>query len=409
MKFLLTAILTMIACDVFSQANALSIDKAIEEALKNNASIKAANFEFASQKQLQKTSFDLPKTEVVLLYGQYNSYPKNDNNITISQSIPFSAFGSQGALNRALTTSSEIEKSVTENEIVYQVKQTYYQLAFALARHKLLLRQDSIYEGFLKSATLRHSTGETNLLEKTTAEAQRNEARNQLRQNEGEIRQLQSQLKIIVNLQSLPDVTTSGLSALPLENTLDTLGYKGNPTLRYMYQQIEVSQNQKRLQAAKFAPDLIVGFFSQTLIGGPTSETGNIATSSDRFTGFQLGVSLPLWFIPHQARVRSMEYDRQAAESNYNFHQTSFQGQLNRAIQQLNINKNSLDYYTSSGLPNSDLILKQSQTAYREGEIGYAEYLLGIRNAISIQEGYLKTLNDYNQSIIYIEYLTGNK
>jgi outer membrane protein TolC len=408
MKFLITAILTIIACDVFSQADSLPVDKAIEEALKNNASIKAAKFEFDSQKQLQKTSFDLPKTDVLLLYGQYNSFP-NDNNVMVSQSIPFSAFGRQGALNRALITSIEMKKSVTENEIVYQVKQTYYQLVFTLARHKLLQRQDSIYEGFLKSATLRHETGETNLLERTTAEAQRNEAKNQLRQNEGEIAQLQSHLKIIVNSQSLVDVTASDLFPLPLENVLDTMGYKGNPTLRYMYQQIEVTQNQKKLQAAKFAPDLLVGFFSQTLIGGPTNETGNVATSSDRFTGFQLGISLPLWFVPHQARVRSMEYDRQAAESNYDFYQTSFQGQVVRAIQQLNINKNSLDYYTSSALPNSDLILMQSQVAYREGEIGYAEYLLGIRNAISIQEGYLKTLNDYNQSIIHIEYLTGNK
>jgi heavy metal efflux system protein len=408
MKFLLTAILVIIACDVFSQADSLPVDKAIEEALKNNASIKAANFEVESQRQLKKTSFDLPKTDVVVLYGQYNSFP-NDNNVMVSQSIPFSAFGSQGALNRALTASTEMKKSVTENEIVYQVKQTYYQLVFTLARHKLLQRQDSIYEGFLKSATLRHETGETNLLERTTAEAQRNEARNQLRQNEGEIAQLQSQLKIIVNSPSLEDVTASDLFPLPLENVLDTMGYKGNPTLRYMYQQIEVTQNQKKLQAANFAPDLLVGFFSQTLIGGPTNETGNVATSSDRFTGFQLGISLPLWFVPHQARVRSMEYNRQATESNYDFYQTSFQGQVNRAIQRLNINKNSLDYYTSSALPNSDLILMQSQAAYREGEIGYAEYLLGIRNAINIQEGYLKTLNDYNQSIIHIEYLTGNK
>src|SRR3989337_280077 len=120
MKFLITAILAISTCHVFSQVRPLSIDKAVEEALKNNESIKAANFELESQKQLKKTSFDLPKTEVMLMYGQYNSYAKNDNNITVSQSIPFSAFGSQRALNRALSTSHEMSKAVTENEIAYQ-------------------------------------------------------------------------------------------------------------------------------------------------------------------------------------------------------------------------------------------------------------------------------------------------
>lgn len=409
MKFLITVILTISVGDVFSQGNPLSIDNAIEEALKNNESIKAANFEFESEKQLRKASFDLPKTDVIFLYGQYNSYAKNDNNITISQSIPFSAFGSQGSLNQALATSGEIKKSATVNDIVYQVKQTYYQLAFKLAHHKLLERQDSIYEGFLKSASLRYKTGETNLLEQTTAEAQRNEAKNQLRQSDGEIAQLQSQLKIIVNSRSLPDVAATDLIALPLENVLDTMGYKTNPSLTYMRQQIEVAESQKKLQSAKFAPDLLVGFFSHTLIGGPTSETGGIATSSDRFTGFQLGISLPLWFVPHHAKIRSAEFNMRATESRFNHYQASLQGLVQRAIQQLNTNKNSLDYYTTSALPNSYLILKQSQAAYREGEIGYAEYLLGVRNAINIQERHLKTLNDYNQSVIYIEYLTGNK
>jgi cobalt-zinc-cadmium resistance protein CzcA len=410
MKFLVAAILAISTWPVFSQVDRLSIDKAVTEALKNNESIKASNFELESQKQLRKASFDLPKTDVILLYGQYNSYAKNDNNITVTQHIPFSAFGSQGALNRALSVSYEISKVVTENEIVYQVKQTYYQLVFTLARHNLLLRQDSIYQGFLKSAALRYQTGETNLLEQTTAEAQRSEVKNQLRQNEGEIVQLQSQLKIITNTPSLPDVSDADLSALRLENLSDTTGYMTNPSLTFMHQQIDVARHQKKLQSSKAAPDIVVGFFSQTLIGGPLNEPGNIATSSDRFTGFEVGVSLPLWFAPHHARIRAAEFTQRATESKFRYYQTSIQGQLRRAIQQLTNNKNSLDYYyNSSALINSDLILKQSQTAYKEGEIGYAEYLLGIRNAINIREGYLKTLNDYNQSVIYIEYLTGNK
>jgi cobalt-zinc-cadmium resistance protein CzcA len=362
-----------------------------------------------SEKQLRKGSFDLPKTEVSLLYGQYNSYAKNDNNITVLQTIPFSVFGTQRSLNTALVTSGEMQKSVTENDIIYQVKQVYHQLALTNTRHILLQRQDSIYEGFLKSASLRYKTGETKLLEQTTAEMQWNESKNQLRQNEAEMVRLKMHLQILIGSPLPADMATDELATLTVENIPDTLGYKTNPSLAYMHQQIDVANREKKLQAAKLAPDLLVGFFSQTLIGTPDSESGNLATTSDRFTGFQVGISLPLWFVPHQARIKSAEFKRKAAESNFAYFETSLQGQLLQAIQQLNADKISLDYYTASGLPNSDRIIKQSQVAFREGEVDYAEYLLGIRNAISIQEGYLKTVNGYNQRIIYIEYLTGNK
>ncbi len=404
MKLLILGLLTLATYKGISQGHG-SVEQAIAQALENNASMKASNFELESQKQLRKTSFNLPKTEITLLYGQYNSYIKNDNNITISQAIPFSALGSQGSLNRALVNSSEIKRRVDKNEIVHQVKQLYHQLAFTNSRYQLLLRQDSIYEGFLKSASLRYQTGETNLLEQTTAEGQRNESQNQLRQMETEISRLKMRLRTITNSQSFPEIE---LTVLSLEEEIDTLGFKANPSLAFIRQQIEVSYREMKLQSAKFAPDLLIGFFSQTLIGGPASETGNAATRNHRFTGFQVGIALPLWFAPHQARVKSADFKRKADESRFEYYQTSLQGQLQQAIQELSTYKISLEYYTTSGLPNADRILKQSQVAFREGEIGYTEYLSGLRNAMSIQEGYLKTLNDYNQSILYIEYLTGN-
>jgi cobalt-zinc-cadmium resistance protein CzcA len=178
-----------------------------------------------------------------------------------------------------------------------------------------------------------------------------------------------------------------------------------------MRQQVQVAKDVKKVESAKAAPEILLGFFTQTLIGVQDTESGSgaIATSSDRFTGFQVGLAIPVWFVPHQGRVRAAEYNRQSAESNYQYYYKTLQGQYQQAIQEYAKNKNSLYYYTTSALPNAELILKQSQTAFKNGEIGYAEYLLGVQKAIAIKEGHLQTLNDYNQSIIYIEFLSGNK
>jgi len=418
MKKIITALLTISSLVGFSQSGKITIDQAVDLALKNNSGIKAAHYDVQSQRQFKKTSFDLPKTNVSLVYGQYNSYSKKDNNFTISQSIPFAALGSQGALNRSLIASSELRKASTENELVYQVKQIYYQLAFVQARHNLLLQQDSIYEGFLKSASLRYKTGETNLLEQTTAETQRNDVKNQLRQNEANSTILRTQLRTLLNSDVLPEISESPLTALLFKESPDTTALAANttalaanPSLAYMRQQVEVAKHQKKVESANFAPDLLVGYFNQTLIGTVDTETGSgkMATSGDRFSGIQLGISIPLWFAPYQGRVKAAEYKKQQAQSSYQYFQTNLLGQLQQAAEQYTKNKNSLDYYRASALPNADLILKQSQIGFRAGEIDYAVYLLGVRNAISIKEGHLQTLNDYNQSIIYIEFLSGLK
>jgi heavy metal efflux system protein len=409
MKKFLSIILSFSSVVCLAQTGKLNIEQAIEMALKNNEGIRAASYEVEYQKQMKKTSFDLPKTEVSYMRGQYNSFEKADNNLTISQTIPIAALGSQGSLNRSLIASSELKKLATENELVYQVKQIYYQLAYAQSRHVLLLQQDSIYEGFLKAASLRYKTGETNLLEKATAETQRNEVKNQLRRAEADILVLRTELKTLLNTEALPEIAEDVLTEIKADELPDSTDLVSNPSIAFMRQQVEVAKSQKKVESSKFAPDLLVGFFSQTLIGTTNPENGTAASSSDRFTGFQLGLSIPLWFVPHQGRVKAAEYNQQAAQSSYQYHQITLNGHMNQAVQQYTKNKSSLEYYRSSALPNAELILRQSGTAFRSGEIGYAEYLIGIRNAISIKEGFLQTVNDYNQSIIYIEFLSGNK
>lgn len=407
MKVILVFISVLSGLGVFAQNNNMSVDQAVEYAIKNNKDVKAASLDVASQRELRKTSFDLPKTDVNLLYGQFNSFA-NDNNISVSQSIPFTVFGSQAKYNRALVAAGEWRKSVTENEVAYAVKRIYYELTLAVERRRLLTEQDSIYEGFMKSASLRYKTGETNLLEQTTAETQRNEIKNQLRRADSEIVNRQMQLKTMVGAEVLSSVSALKLSPIEFSRTSDSSIINSNPSLGYSRQQIDVAEKEKKFEVAKSAPTLLVGFFSQTLINVPKSD-GALATSSDRFTGLHLGISIPLWYAPHQSRVKAAEYRRQSQQSNFEQDQANLESQYQQAMQNFVNSRESLEYYTTSALRNADLILKQSQVAFRAGEISYAEFLLGLRNAISIKENYLQTLNDYNQSIIYLQYLSGNK
>lgn len=399
-------IVLMMLLPGLSAAQELTADEAVDLALKNNPAMLARSAEVESQRQLKKAAFDLPKTDVTLMLGQYNSYSRDDNNVTISQSIPFTAFGSQGKLYRANLASSELKKANAENELRFRVRQTFYQLAYLKARRELLIRQDSLYEGFNNSASLRFETGETNLLEKTTAESQRNESRIALAQIGYDIVVLREQLRALLNIDDLPDTRPGEL--LPLTIAADSITPDANPALAFSRQQIELARAEKNVASAAMAPDLLLGYFNQTLIGTVHPENGGVATGSDRFSGFQVGISLPLWYVPYRSRVKSAELEKVSAQKDYEDHRLQLNANLQQAMRTYDKHRLSLEYYKSTGMPNAELIIRQARIAFREGEAGYAEYLLGVRNAVAIQEKYLETLNELNQTIIYLQFLNGN-
>lgn len=409
---LIGIMMSLLVCvSVKAQQTPLTVKQALESAIRNNEGIRAAEFDVNAQRQMKKTSVDLPKTNVALMYGQYNSYARNDNNLTVSQSIPLTVFGSQRSLNRSLLAASELKKAASENELTFQVKQVYYDILYLLSRRSLLKQQDSLFQGFYKAASLRFKTGESTLLEQTTAETQLNETRNQLAKNEADLTVLRTRLKTLLNSDGLPSVDEQTDPELIFDGSLDTAAVQENPSLAAARQQIAVAADQKKVESAKAGPDILIGAFSQTLIGAIDTESGSarLATSGDRFTGFQAGLSIPLWFAPHQGRVKAAEYNRKASERNYSYYSKQLVGEYQQAYENYLKNRASLQYYKESALPNAELIIKQAQLAFQNGEAGYAEYLLGVQRAVSVKEGYITTLNDYNQSIIYLTFLSGNK
>ncbi len=407
----------IVACILFpslsnaqTNSSGLTLQQAIDGALKNNASIKAGNYEIDYSKALKKTSTDIGKTNVSLLYGQFNSI-NSDNNITVSQSIPFpTLFSSQSQLNKANVKGSELKLQVTQNELINQVKSVYHYLEFLQAERNLLMSQDSIYTSFSNAANSRFKAGESNLLEKTTAETQLMEVKNLLAQNQSNTLIYQSQLQSLMNSKVPVQIENKTIGKLELTVPNDSTAYSQNPYLLYLKQQIEISQKQKKVETAKVLPDFTIGYFNQSLTGYQNiNGTDQYFDASERFSGFQVGVSIPLWFVPQTAKVKAAGLNQKAIESNVEQYQTNVQSQYSQYLQEYLQDKNTLEYFEKSALPNADLIIKQADKGFKNGEIGYVEYLQGIRNALTIKSNYLNSLNQYNQSIIKLEFLIGKK
>ncbi len=383
----------------------MSREQAVQTALQNNQMIKSAEFQVEYFRQVKKTGTDIGKLTAVWMHGQYNSVYQ-DNNLTLMQTLPFpTALGAQVRLGREQVTGSEKNLAATRNNLVFDVKSVYEQLLYQEAYRKLLMTQDSLYADFAKASSLRYKTGESNLLEKTTAETQLMEIKNLGRLNDADIRISQTRLQALLK-SDLPVMAGDILvRQVPPE---EMTSFQNNPQLDYLKQQVTISNQFKKVERNRIMPDLLFGYFNQSLTGVQNiNGQDTFYPRSTHFQGFELGLGIPLWFAPHVARSRAAAFQEEASRKNAEYFETTLNGAYTQALQEFDKNLASLDYYETSALINAELILTQARKAYRTGEIGYIEYLQSLRSALSIKSNYLISLNQYNQSIIKLEFLSG--
>jgi heavy metal efflux system protein len=393
----------------FSQQNRnINLQDALRIALDNNPQIKSAGMSVNSQKALKGASWDIGKTNVDFEYGQFNSYSK-DNSITVSQSVSFpTVYINQKQLANAKVRSSELQLTGTQVEVSTAVKQIYWRLAYLYSKHRLLLFQDSLYSRFLRAAELRAKSGETNRLEMITARSQSLEIKNQILQNSSDI---------VISARSFKTLLNADIDFVPSDTILkkvgyvpvsDTAGIRHNPSLKYVQQQVEISRREKDLELSRIWPDLSVGYFNQTIRG--TQEVNSVPRifgPGDRFTGVQAGIAIPLWIVPYTSKARAAKINEDIARSNAEYFAKSLSSSYQSMLDEYNKYSSSVEYYEKQAVPEADLIIDQSSKSYKAGEMDYLEYVMSLNRALDIKQKYLDALDNFNQIIIKIEYLTG--
>ncbi len=387
-----------------AHAQKMSREEAVQAALKNNDRIKAAEFQTEQARQLKKAHADLGNFSATLMKGQYNTI-QQDNNLTLTQSIPFpTTLASQAKLGKEHVLGAERNLVLSQNNLVFEVKTAYELLLYRNALQQLLLSQDSLFTDFARAASARYKAGEGTLLEKTTAESQLLEVKNQVQQNEADIYILQTRLQLLVKSPELIITSDAFAKRIQVSGVVEN-----NPSLLYELQQTNISRQAMRVERNKFLPNLEVGYFNQTLIGFQnTTGTEDFYDKNKRFQGFLVGVSFPLWFFPQAGRSKAASYQHEAAQKNADYTKALVNQEYEQAQRELMKNEASLSFYETSALQNASLILSQARKSFRAGEIGYVEYLQSLRTAIGIKTNYLVALQQHNLSVIKIEHLTGS-
>ncbi|HNW50039.1 MAG TPA: CusA/CzcA family heavy metal efflux RND transporter [Prolixibacteraceae bacterium] len=411
-KKLLMVLLLLSGSSFLNTANAqkgetIRLNDAIQMALDSNLVIQSSTYSVDAQKAMKGASWDLPKTAIDGQYGQFNSYSK-DNSFTISQSFAFpSVYINQSKLAGAMVKSSELQLETSRLDIATQVKQAYWQLVYLESKQKLLFWQDSLLAGISKAAELKAQSGETNRLEMISARSQSMEISNQLHEVNADINSAIQLLKMLLNSKKTFMPADTMLSRIQIDLKANN-SWEENPTVAQAKQQTEISRYEKKLETSRMLPDFSIGYFSQTMQG--VQEIDGIAHTfgtGDRFTGVQAGVEIPLWFFPYSSKIKAAKLNEEAVRTHAEYYSESVRNSYLSLMNEFSKYDQSVDFYEKQALPEANVIISQATLSYRSGALDYFDFVQNLNHALVIKQNYLDALNNFNQTVIQIEFITG--
>ena len=406
-------ILLLLASSLFADLKAqevrkITLQEAIQIAIDSNLTVKSAGYSIDVNKVLRGAAIDLPKTSIDGEYGQFNSLAK-DNGLAISQSFAFpTVYANRYRLANANINSSEYEYKVAQLEVASQVKMVYFQYVYLVSKRNLLAYQDSLYTGFLRAAELRAISGETNRLEMITARSQSLEIRNQLFQVNSDIIVYGRKLNILLNCHSQVIPLDTKISLRNRLIHLDSLAIDENPSLAYMKQQIEISKLEKKLEQNNLLPDLNIGYFSQSIIGTQDVNGAPVYFGpGDRFTGIQAGISVPLWFFSYISRNKAAKINYEKAKIDAENYSRNISGSYLSLLDDYKKYSSSVNYYENQAMTEANTIIDQASKSYKAGALDYLDFVQTLTRALAIKQNYLDAMNNLNQTVISIEFITG--
>jgi len=285
------------------------------------------------------------------------------------------------------SSSYEIKKKILERE----VNASYYRLQYELEIENIFRKLDSFYKTFAYAAKRKFETGETNYLEKITAQAKQRELQTLYKQSQEDVG------SALVNLQKLVqseiEFTIEPKSLVKLE--LRTLAINENPGLTYFENKKFFFQARNNYEKQQLLPDISLNYFQ-----------GSNSDLNYNLSGYQIGLKIPLLFSGNASKIKASKIAQEIVEQQAEEYKITLNSKQIHLLSQLRKYEEALSYYNEEGKSLSEEIFKTAKFSYKNGEIDFFQYIQSLENAFGILITYLENLNLYNQTVIKINYLT---
>lgn len=385
----------------FQNSNAqerISLDTSVELAIQNNFRIKNEKLRSDYLQQMTRTAYDISNTGITGEYGQFNS-GVNDFKIGISQSIKFpTVYKKQKHFLIEEAKKGQWNEAIQKKELTLQVQTLFYELLYLQEKEKLLIKNVTVYDEFLRKSTLRLEQGESNILEKTTAENQSVQVKIQLLELQSDYKIALTHFKYLLNTDK-DLIPFSEVFKIDLDENLEQNSIEKQPSIRLLEQEVNSNQAAIALEKSKKMPELIGGIYWQTF-------KTNVG-SQDSFNGMfgQFGVAVPLFNTATNSKKKALEINTRIVENNINNEKQKLKSNYQEILQEYKKYKTIISYYEDKALINIDLTSKAANDKFINGDINYVEWVLLINQNTEIQSNYLETVKKFNRSIITLKNL----
>jgi cobalt-zinc-cadmium resistance protein CzcA len=382
------------------------LDSLLVMAERQNLGLKAARQQEDYYKVLQSGTVELPKTALGIEYGRFNSV-FNDNRLFLNQGLQLPAvYRSQKNLYAQQERLQEAATGIQVNELKREIRILYLQLIDIRERELVLQSLDTVYSRFGKAAALRLETGESNQLEKTTADAMLEQLQLQLRQLVQDRRAIQQRLMALTNTTDYYQPVYQELLLEPIQ----AAGFTGAPGLRYLEQLGEVARASGKTEKAQMLPEFTVGYTNMSIVGYQTRNGVDDLYFGPgyRFHSVNFTMGLPLFMKATRTRIKAAEMQAEQASTQASALRQSLQYRQLQLEEEMKRSRDQISYFRQSGKKQADALQLQARAAYENGEIDYLQWTMLMNQSINIRLNYLDAVKSYNMQLVEMNFVNGN-
>tara|TARA_R110000868_G_scaffold40008_4_gene138761 strand:- start:6725 stop:11059 length:4335 start_codon:yes stop_codon:yes gene_type:complete len=390
-----TYIILLLLCTSFSfaQNSTTELDNLILKGISNNKELKAFQLQVDKYQANINSAFAFDKTNIYYNYDQnnvaYNNEPLKIFGIQQRFSFP-TVYGAQKKVNTAEFEKEKASFEIQKNKTSLAIAKVYYQIVYLQHQEKLYQYLDSLYQNFSKASDRRFELGETNYLEKITAEAKFRQIKTKLSQIGNEKQVEYSALQTLV--QSDDEIVIKSVNIKPLIGVT-------NETSKLIYNSYleTVSKNyesQINLQKQNWLPDLHLDYFR-----------GSNKGISQSLNGFQIGIAVPILYTATVSKSKVAQLELQSWEQQKQNETQKMERYFDQKKNELAKYQEAINYYNQYGKKLSNEIIKVGNLSYKHGEIDFFQYIQSLENATIIQVDYLDNILEFNKTQLDIQYL----
>lgn len=408
---LITALATSGAAINSRGAEIMTLAECIDSAASHNPALQIASGAVEKARILKGTAFD-PEQTSLTLKQETTGGGGPENGITVSQDFEFPTV--YVARHKALKAEEELERrnyAVALNETVRDVTSAYYTLLYFREMVSLRLRQDSLYTRFEHIASVRFDNGDCSPLEPMNARRLLNANNVALAEARNNCEEARRKLMFLIGAEYQVEPADNSLSVI---NSIQTengdYNFDSTPRGEAAASEIELSERNLAVTRHEFLPGISVGATAQALIKSfnPYNVDRSRFEKGD-FMGFEVGITVPLFFGAQRARARAAKKDLEIAQLKSELLRQEAENEYSDAMGRMHAARKNLEYYNGTGKEEAAEIARIADVSYALGDIDYVEYMANLETAYEMLAGRAEAINTYNQTIITLNYLTGKQ